>query len=65
MVIIAMGVKLSELIEAQEIDWKRLRGKKIAIDSMNTLYQFLSTIRQQDGTPLMPGTKVVVTIPTR
>ena len=48
-----MGVKLSELIEAQEIDWKRLKGKKIAIDSMNTLYQFLSTIRQPDGTPLM------------
>ncbi|KXA96194.1 endonuclease, partial [candidate division MSBL1 archaeon SCGC-AAA259I14] len=28
------------------------RGKIIAIDAMNTLYQFLSIIRQRDGTPL-------------
>jgi flap endonuclease-1 len=48
-----MGVKLSEIIEAEAIDWSELKGKKIAIDAMNTLYQFLSTIRQPDGTPLM------------
>ena len=48
-----MGVNLRELITGQEIDWSELRGKKIGIDAMNTLYQFLSTIRQPDGTPLM------------
>jgi flap endonuclease-1 len=48
-----MGVNLRELIEPHGIDWSELRGKKIAIDAMNTLYQFLSTIRQPDGTPLM------------
>jgi len=48
-----MGVNLRELITGHEIGWGELRGKKIAIDAMNTLYQFLSTIRQPDGTPLM------------
>lgn len=48
-----MGVNLRELITGHEIEWQELRGKRIAIDAMNTLYQFLSTIRQPDGTPLM------------
>ena len=48
-----MGVNLRELITGHEIDWAELRGKKIAVDAMNTLYQFLATIRQPDGTPLM------------
>lgn len=30
-----------------------LKGKVIAIDAFNTLYQFLSIIRQADGTPLV------------
>lgn len=48
-----MGTKLAEIIEAQKISLSDLSGKKIAIDAFNTLYQFLSTIRQPDGTPLM------------
>ncbi len=48
-----MGVNLRELITGHEISWADLRGRKIAIDAMNTLYQFLSSIRQPDGTPLM------------
>ncbi len=48
-----MGVNLRELIVGHEIEWGELRGKRIAVDAMNTLYQFLSTIRQPDGTPLM------------
>jgi len=32
---------------------EELNGKVIAIDAFNTLYQFLATIRQIDGTPLM------------
>jgi flap endonuclease-1 len=34
-----------------------LKGKMICIDAFNTLYQFLSTIRQIDGTPLMDDKK--------
>ncbi len=49
-----MGVKLREILEAQEIQkLKFLSGKAIAIDAFNTIYQFLSIIRQMDGTPLM------------
>ncbi len=48
-----MGVNLKELVFSKEIDLATLRNKKIAIDAYNTLYQFLSNIRQLDGTPLM------------
>jgi flap endonuclease-1 len=48
-----MGVNLKDLIKGHDIEWGELTGKSIAIDAMNTLYQFLSIIRQADGTPLM------------
>jgi flap endonuclease-1 len=48
-----MGLQISELIPKKEISFKNLENKKIAIDSSQMLYQFLSSIRQQDGTPLM------------
>lgn len=48
-----MGVKLKDITQAENIDLKDLDGKTIAIDAFNTLYQFLSIIRQKDGTPLM------------
>ncbi len=47
-----MGVDLGELVEREEIDFADLNDKEIAVDAMNTLYQFLSIIRQRDGTPL-------------
>ncbi|MBN2368137.1 flap endonuclease-1 [Candidatus Woesearchaeota archaeon] len=47
-----MGTQLSSIITAKEISVEDLRSKKLAIDSFNLLYQFLSTIRQRDGTPL-------------
>lgn len=47
-----MGVDLGELVKSEEIDFADLNDKEIAIDAMNTLYQFLSIIRQRDGTPL-------------
>jgi len=47
-----MGVQISELLPKQTIDMKQLTGKRIAIDAFNWLYQFLSSIRQYDGTPL-------------
>ncbi len=48
-----MGIQISEIIPRKEIELKDLKGKIIAIDAMNALYQFLTTIRQPDGTPLM------------
>ena len=48
-----MGVQISEIIPRKEISLKDLNGKVIAIDAYNALYQFLTTIRQIDGTPLM------------
>ncbi len=52
-----MGVNLRDLIpdKAKTIieDLKALRGKTVIIDGYNALYQFLTAIRQPDGTPLM------------
>src|SRR5512136_1824745 len=48
-----MGVDISGLIEGKPISLEDLSGRSIAIDAFNTLYQFLSMIRQPDGTPLM------------
>ncbi len=47
-----MGVNLSGLIEPKTIELSDLRGKNIAIDAYNMIYQFLSIIRQPDGKPL-------------
>jgi len=47
-----MGVNLSNLVHPAPIQLKDIRGKKAAIDAPNILYQFLSIIRQRDGTPL-------------
>jgi len=47
-----MGVDLGELVELEEISFGELNDKVVAVDAMNTMYQFLSIIRQRDGTPL-------------
>ena len=47
-----MGVQISEIIPRKKIEFSDLKGKTIAIDAYVTLYQFLTTIRQMDGTPL-------------
>jgi flap endonuclease-1 len=48
-----MGVDLGDLLHRKKIEIKDLSGRWVAIDAFNTLYQFLSIIRQKDGTPLM------------
>ena len=48
-----MGLKIGELIEKEEISLDYLSGKIVGIDTYNILYQFLSSIRNYDGTPLM------------
>ncbi len=47
-----MGLQISEIITKKEIQFKDLKGKTIAVDAFNAIYQFLTTIRQPDGTPL-------------
>ncbi|MBI4163126.1 MAG: flap endonuclease-1 [Candidatus Aenigmarchaeota archaeon] len=47
-----MGVQLTQLVKGQPIELADLFDKTIAIDSFNWIYQFLSIIRQMDGTPL-------------
>ncbi len=47
-----MGVNLSPITQAREIELTELRGKTVAVDAYNTIFQFLSSIRQPDGTPL-------------
>ncbi|MBI3587861.1 flap endonuclease-1 [Candidatus Micrarchaeota archaeon] len=48
-----MGVDISGILERKPTSFDELRGRRIAIDAFNTLYQFLTIIRQPDGTPLM------------
>lgn len=48
-----MGVDLGNVLVKRTIKLENLAGRRIAIDSYNMIYQFLSTIRQKDGTPLM------------
>ncbi len=48
-----MGVAIGELVPRHEITLEELRAKQIALDAYNAIYQFLSAIRQPDGTPLM------------
>jgi flap endonuclease-1 len=47
-----MGVDLGELFSKQKCTFQDFRNRVIVIDAHNVLHQFLSTIRQRDGTPL-------------
>ena len=46
-----MGVALGEILPRNKIALDQI--DTVAIDGYNTIYQFLSIIRQRDGTPLM------------
>jgi len=48
-----MGVDLGDLSVKHTISLDSLSGKVIAVDAFNVLYQFLASIRQEDGMPLM------------
>jgi len=47
-----MGVNLTGLAEPKDLELTDLKGKSVAVDAYNTIYQFLSIIRQPDGSPL-------------
>jgi len=54
-----MGVDLAELVPKEKRLIKDFAGQVVAVDAYNTIYQFLSIIRQPDGTPLMDSRKRV------
>lgn len=47
-----MGIDLGDVVVKHETSLKEWAGKRVAFDAWNILYQFLSNIRQPDGTPL-------------
>jgi flap endonuclease-1 len=51
-----LGVNFKDLIPKTPVKLEDLSGKVIAIDAYNAIYQFLSIIRQPDGTPLKDST---------
>ncbi|MHA1962316.1 MAG: flap endonuclease-1 [Candidatus Thorarchaeota archaeon] len=48
-----MGTTLGDIVKAEPMSLADLSGKVLAIDAFNSLYAFISIIRQPDGTPLM------------
>jgi flap endonuclease-1 len=54
-----MGVDLAELVPKEKKTVRDFSGQTVAVDAYNTIYQFLSIIRQPDGTPLMDSRKRV------
>jgi flap endonuclease-1 len=56
-----LAVQLGSLVaEVKEsISFDDLSGNTIAVDAYNTIYQFLTIIRQPDGTPLMDSKRRV------
>ncbi|MEK6981928.1 MAG: flap endonuclease-1 [Candidatus Micrarchaeota archaeon] len=47
-----MGVDLGDLAVKNTVTLQSLSGKVLAVDAFNTIYQFLASIRQEDGNPL-------------
>ena len=47
-----MGIQLGPLLETRKIKVEELSGQRVAIDGYNVLYQFLTSIRQADGSLL-------------
>ena len=54
-----MGLQIGDIVSRKEVTFEELKGKIIAVDAYNAIYQFLSSIRQPDGTPLMDSKKRV------
>ena len=48
-----MGLQIGDIVPRKDIAFSDLKGKVLAVDAFNVIYQFLTSIRQGDGTPLM------------
>jgi flap endonuclease-1 len=51
-----LGLNLRDLVPKTVVKLEDIGGKSVAIDAFNAIYQFLSIIRQPDGTPLQDST---------
>lgn len=47
-----MGVNIRSLVTPVEINLEDLQGRELGVDAFNWIYQFISTIRQPDGSLL-------------
>lgn len=47
-----MGLAITDILNPKKISLEDLRNKTLAVDTYNLLYQFLSSIRQRDGSYL-------------
>lgn len=47
-----MGTAIGDILVKREITFEDMEGKVVAVDAYNIIYQFLSSIRQRDGSPL-------------
>jgi flap endonuclease-1 len=47
-----MGLQIKDIITKKEVDLSSFKNKVLVVDAFNVIYQFLSSIRQMDGTPL-------------
>ncbi|MBS3088269.1 flap endonuclease-1 [Candidatus Pacearchaeota archaeon] len=54
-----MGLQIGEIVPRKAISFSELKGKIVAVDAYNAIYQFLSSVRQPDGMPLMDDKKRV------
>lgn len=54
-----MGLQIGDIVPRKEIKLEELKGKIVAVDAFNAIYQFLSSIRQPDGTPLLDSKRRV------
>lgn len=52
-----MGLNIREIIPRRELEESELKDKIVCVDAFNAIYQFLSSVRQPDGTPLMDNKK--------
>lgn len=52
-----MGLQIGDIVPRKDVRFEELKGKVVAVDAYNAIYQFLSSIRQPDGTPLMDNKK--------
>lgn len=54
-----MGLQIGDIVPRKQIEFKELNGKTLAVDAFNAIYQFLTSIRQPDGTPLMDSQRKI------
>lgn len=47
-----MGVDIADIVPSDQKKLEDFKGRTVAIDAFNAIYQFLAIIRQPDGTPL-------------